>query len=71
MSVLLYLVPAALSLGLLGLAAFMWSLRAGQYEDLDGAAVRVLADDDLADDDMAVAGRAIGPAAGAARGGRR
>lgn len=50
MTVLLYLVPAALSLGLLGLLAFLWSLRAGQYDDLDGAAVRVLADDDLRDD---------------------
>lgn len=49
MSVLLYLVPAALSLGLMGLAAFMWSLRSGQYEDMEGAAVRVLSDDDLAD----------------------
>ncbi|ADH91728.1 cytochrome oxidase maturation protein, cbb3-type [Ancylobacter novellus DSM 506] len=49
MTVLLYLVPAALSLGLLGLAAFLWSLRAGQYDDMDGAAVRVLQDDDLAD----------------------
>lgn len=47
MSVLLYLVPAALSLGLLGLAAFLWSLRAGQYDDMEGAAVRVLSDDDL------------------------
>lgn len=49
MTVLLYLVPAALSLGLIGLAAFMWSLRSGQYEDLDGAAVRVLSDDDLSE----------------------
>ncbi|MBB3773128.1 cbb3-type cytochrome oxidase maturation protein [Angulomicrobium tetraedrale] len=49
MNVLLYLVPAALSLGLVGLAAFMWSLRSGQYDDLDGAAVRVLSDDDLVD----------------------
>ncbi|MCK0207250.1 cbb3-type cytochrome oxidase assembly protein CcoS [Starkeya koreensis] len=58
MGVLLYLVPAALTLGLLGLGAFMWSLRSGQYEDLDGAAVRVLADDDLADGEPAVgAGR--------------
>lgn len=48
MTVLLYLVPTALSLGLLGLMAFLWSLRSGQYEDLDGAAVRVLSDDDLA-----------------------
>lgn len=47
MSVLLYLVPAALSLGLLGLVAFLWSLRTGQYDDIEGAAVRVLSDDDL------------------------
>ncbi|MGQ4273556.1 cbb3-type cytochrome oxidase assembly protein CcoS [Terrihabitans sp. B22-R8] len=47
MDVLIYLVPAALGLGLLGLAAFLWSLNSGQYDDLDGAAVRVLSDDDL------------------------
>jgi cbb3-type cytochrome oxidase maturation protein len=42
---LLYLIPAALFLGLLGLAAFLWALRSGQYEDLDGAAARILFDD--------------------------
>ena len=47
MTILLYLVPIALSLGAAGLAAFMWSLRAGQYDDLDGAAVRILPDDDI------------------------
>ncbi len=47
MNVLLYLVPLALGLGLAGLFAFLWSLNSGQYEDLDGAAVRVLSDDDL------------------------
>lgn len=47
MTVLLYLLPAALCLGLLGLLAFLWSLRSGQYEDMDGAALRVLNDDDL------------------------
>jgi cbb3-type cytochrome oxidase maturation protein len=47
MSVLLYLVPAALGLGLIGLAAFLWSLRSGQYDDLDGAALRILGDDDV------------------------
>lgn len=52
MTVLLYLVPAALTLGLLGLVAFMWSLKAGQYDDMEGAAVRVLADDDLRDGDV-------------------
>jgi cbb3-type cytochrome oxidase maturation protein len=46
-SVLVYLVPLALALGLTGLAAFLWSLRAGQYDDLDGSALRVLSDDDI------------------------
>jgi cbb3-type cytochrome oxidase maturation protein len=46
-TVLLYLVPAALALGGVGLCAFLWSLRAGQYDDLDGAALRVLEDDDI------------------------
>lgn len=40
-----YLVPIALGLGLAGLAAFMWSLRNSQYDDLDGAAERILLDD--------------------------
>ena len=47
MEVLIYLVPMALLLGLSGLAAFMWSLKSGQYDDLDGAAVRILDDDDV------------------------
>ena len=47
MTVLLYLVPAALALGGVGLCAFLWSLRSGQYDDLDGAALRVLEVDDL------------------------
>ncbi|MEM9439635.1 MAG: cbb3-type cytochrome oxidase assembly protein CcoS [Pseudomonadota bacterium] len=46
MDVLIYLIPIALFLGLLGLAAFLWSLRNGQFEDLDGAAERVLFDED-------------------------
>ncbi|MGA0394553.1 MAG: cbb3-type cytochrome oxidase assembly protein CcoS [Rhodospirillales bacterium] len=46
MSVLSYLIPVALFLGLLGLCAFLWSLKSGQYDDLDGAAVRILNDDD-------------------------
>ena len=49
MGVLLYLVPTALGLGLLGLFAFLWSLKSGQYEDLDGAAYRILDDDDVHD----------------------
>ena len=47
MSVLVYLVPAALGLGLIGLVAFLWSLRSGQYQDMDGAALRILGDDDI------------------------
>ncbi len=46
MSVLAYLIPIALFLGLLGLGAFVWALRSGQFEDLDGAAERILFDDD-------------------------
>jgi cbb3-type cytochrome oxidase maturation protein len=45
-SSLLYLIPVALFLGGLGLAAFIWSLRSGQYEDLEGAAHRILFDDE-------------------------
>ena len=41
-----YLIPVALVLGVGGLAAFLWSLRNGQYEDLDGAAERILFDED-------------------------
>jgi cbb3-type cytochrome oxidase maturation protein len=46
MSILLYLIPVALLLGGLGLGAFLWALRSGQYEDLDGAASRILFDED-------------------------
>ena len=46
MTILLYLIPVALFLGGLGLAAFLWALKSGQYEDLDGAANRILFDDD-------------------------
>lgn len=41
-----YLIPIAIALGVVGLGAFMWSLRSGQYEDLDGAAARILLDDE-------------------------
>jgi cbb3-type cytochrome oxidase maturation protein len=46
MSYLAFLVPIAILLGFAGLAAFMWALRSGQYDDLDGAAERILMDDD-------------------------
>jgi cbb3-type cytochrome oxidase maturation protein len=47
--VLVYLVPMALALGLTGLAAFLWSLKNGQYDDMEGAALRMLSDDDVAE----------------------
>jgi cbb3-type cytochrome oxidase maturation protein len=37
-----FLVPIAIGMGLAGLAAFMWTLKNGQYDDLEGAAVRIL-----------------------------
>ena len=46
MTILIYLIPVALLLGGFGLAGFLWALRSGQYEDLDGAASRILFDDD-------------------------
>jgi cbb3-type cytochrome oxidase maturation protein len=46
MSVLVYLIPIALLLGLMGLCAFLWALRSGQFDDLDGAAERILFDDE-------------------------
>jgi cbb3-type cytochrome oxidase maturation protein len=46
MTALAWLIPAALFLGLLGLGAFIWALRSGQFDDLDGAAYRALEDDD-------------------------
>lgn len=44
MMALAWLIPAALFLGLLGLAAFLWALRSGQFEDLEGASWRAIAD---------------------------
>jgi cbb3-type cytochrome oxidase maturation protein len=46
MSSLIFLVPLALLLGGTALAAFLWSLRSGQYDDLDGAAARILLDEE-------------------------
>jgi cbb3-type cytochrome oxidase maturation protein len=45
-TILAYLIPIALFLGLVGLGAFLWALKSGQFEDLDGAASRILYDDD-------------------------
>lgn len=46
MTGLAFLIPVALLMGLVGLFAFFWSLRNGQFEDLDGAAARILIDDE-------------------------
>jgi cbb3-type cytochrome oxidase maturation protein len=46
MNALVFLIPIALGLGALGLAAFLWSLKTGQYDDLEGASWRILDDDD-------------------------
>ncbi len=53
MTVLAYLVPMALLLGAAWLATFLWSLHSGQYEDLEGAALRVLDDSDIDDTEEA------------------
>jgi len=45
MNMLIYLIPIALFLGGLGLFAFLWSLKSGQYDDLEGASWRILQDD--------------------------
>lgn len=49
MSGLAFLIPVALLLGLCGLAAFFWAIRSGQFDDLDGAALRILMDDEKED----------------------
>lgn len=46
MTALAWLIPAALVLGMTGLAAFLWALRSGQFEDLEGAKWRAISDDD-------------------------
>ncbi|MFT5775963.1 cbb3-type cytochrome oxidase assembly protein CcoS [Hyphomonas sp.] len=46
MAGLLFLIPIALGMGLIGLLAFLWAARSGQFDDPDGAANRILVDDD-------------------------
>lgn len=50
MNMLVVLIPVALGLGGLGLWGFLWNLNSGQYDDLEGAAVRIL--DDQKDDPL-------------------
>jgi cbb3-type cytochrome oxidase maturation protein len=47
MSALIFLIPAALGLGVLGLIGFLWALSSGQYDDLEAAGQSILLDDDL------------------------
>ena len=46
MTGLAFLIPIALGMGALGLVAFLWAMKSGQYEDMDGAANRILIDDE-------------------------
>lgn len=46
MTGLAFLIPVALAMGLAGLWAFFWALRSGQFEDLDGAAARILIEEE-------------------------
>jgi len=46
MNGLAYLIPIALGMGTLGLIAFLWAMRSGQYDDMDGSAQRILIDDE-------------------------
>jgi cbb3-type cytochrome oxidase maturation protein len=54
MTGLAFLIPVALLMGLVGLIAFFWSLKDGQFEDLDGAAARILLDDDVLPPEAAI-----------------
>jgi cbb3-type cytochrome oxidase maturation protein len=53
MEVLVFLVPLALTLGAIGLMGFLWSLKNGQYDDLEGAGWRAIADDESAPEEPA------------------
>jgi cbb3-type cytochrome oxidase maturation protein len=53
MEVLVFLVPLALALGTIGLTGFLWSLKNGQYDDLEGAGWRAIADDEPASEEPA------------------
>lgn len=64
MDVLIYLLPIALGLGFLGLIAFLWSLRSGQFDDLEGSAWRPILDD--TPNDPRIPGRPARPSGDAA-----
>lgn len=52
MSILIYLIPIALLLGIVGLIAFLWALKTKQFEDLEGASTRILFDDIIDNNDL-------------------
>ena len=52
MNILIFMIPVALILGLIGLLGFIWSIKSGQYEDLDGAAQRILIEDEKNPEDI-------------------
>jgi cbb3-type cytochrome oxidase maturation protein len=62
MSGLIFLIPIALLMGLAGLAAFVWAVRVGQFDDPDGAAARILLDTDAPLPNPAVARSSAGSA---------
>ena len=49
MDVIYGLLPGMLLLGIIGVAVFFWAVRSGQYDDMDGAANRILMDEDVID----------------------
>ena len=51
MTGLAFLIPIALGMGLFGLAIFLWAMRSGQYDDMDGAAHRILIEDAEGEED--------------------
>ena len=53
MNIILLLAPFSVLLGLMAVGAFLWTLRSGQYDDIEGSAARILIDDDGAPDESA------------------
>lgn len=53
MNIILLLAPFSVLLGLMAVGAFLWTLRSGQYDDIEGSAARILIDDDGAPDENA------------------
>lgn len=68
MSDFFFLIPIALGLGLIGLGAFMWALKDHQYDDIEGAAARILIEDDTPVPDIAAPATAPEPATRPGRG---